>query len=100
MNAGAVVRCLCAAALAATVAACAGTTPSATSSPSAQAENRSAGAPRTVNRNLSGYSVAFKQGYVAGCDSASGTRSRDEGRYKTDLDYTMGWNDGFSVCRR
>ena len=51
--------------------------------------------------NLSGYSAAFKQGYSDGCDSAGwrGQR-RDEKRFKTEADYTMGWNDGFSVCQR
>jgi hypothetical protein len=89
---------------AALVSGCAATAPSSSpsspSSPQAGTPSRNS-APRTVNRNLSGYSLAFKQGYVAGCDSAgTGARQRDESRYKSDLDYTMGWNDGFSVCRR
>ena len=51
--------------------------------------------------NLSGYSPAFKQGYSAGCESAEGrTQRRDEGRYKVEADYTMGWNDGYSVCSK
>ena len=64
--------------------------------PKAQAQQR-----RPPDRNLSGFSVAFREGYVDGCSSGrnGGTR-RDEGRYKLDLDYVMGWNDGFSVCRR
>lgn len=52
--------------------------------------------------NLSGFPPAFKQGYDDGCVS-SGTRSgarRDEGRYQTEADYMMGWNDGYSACRR
>jgi hypothetical protein len=51
--------------------------------------------------NLSGYSPAFKQGYSDGCESAGwrGQR-RDEKRFKTETDYMMGWNDGYSVCRR
>ena len=51
--------------------------------------------------NLSGFSAVFKQGYSDGCDSAGsrGTR-RDEDRYKTEADYMMGWNDGYSACRR
>ena len=56
--------------------------------------------PRVANRNLSGYSPAFRQGYLEGCQSAGGNRQRDEGRYKADTDYVMGWNDGYSVCRR
>ena len=51
--------------------------------------------------NLSGYSAAFKQGYSDGCESAgSRGQRRDESRFKTDADYMMGWNDGFSVCQR
>jgi hypothetical protein len=81
---------------------CAATSPSGSpSSPSASTGEPRAQAPRVASRNLGGYSTAFRQGYVEGCDSAgSGTRQRDEGRYKSDLDYLMGWNDGYSVCRR
>jgi hypothetical protein len=51
--------------------------------------------------NLSGYSPSFKQGYSDGCDSANSRgQRRDESRYKTEADYMMGWNDGFSVCQR
>lgn len=51
--------------------------------------------------NLSGYSPEFKQGYADGCDSAGGrARRRDERRYKAEPEYTMGWNDGNSVCNR
>ena len=57
--------------------------------------------PPAARPNLSGFSTGFKQGYSDGCDSAGshGTR-RDEGRYKTEADYMMGWNDGYSACRR
>lgn len=60
-----------------------------------------AGAPTLQPVNQSGYSTAFRQGYTAGCDSV-GVRhpQRDEARYKADTDYMMGWNDGYSVCRR
>lgn len=89
---------LCASLLVVFVAGCAAT-PAPSRSP--QPSSAKADQPRSINRNLSGYSVAFKQGYVAGCDSAgSGIRRRDEGRYKVDADYTMGWNDGYSGCRR
>jgi len=51
--------------------------------------------------NLSGYSASFKQGYSDGCESAgSRGQRRDESRFKTEADYMMGWNDGFSVCQR
>ena len=60
------------------------------------------GAPRPApNMNLSGFSVSFREGYVDGCASSrQGGQRRDERRYKSDMDYVMGWNDGFSVCRR
>ena len=51
--------------------------------------------------NLSGYSASFKQGYSDGCESAgSRGQRRDESRFKTEADYMMGWNDGFSICQR
>ena len=51
--------------------------------------------------NLGGYSDSFKQGYADGCESAGARgQRRDETRFKTEADYMMGWNDGFSVCRR
>ena len=51
--------------------------------------------------NLGGYSESFKQGYADGCESAGARgQRRDETRFKTEADYMMGWNDGFSVCRR
>jgi hypothetical protein len=60
-----------------------------------------AGPPAAQRVNQSGYSPAFRQGYTAGCDSAGARRQqRDEGRYKTEIDYMMGWNDGFSACGR
>jgi hypothetical protein len=55
------------------------------------------GQPAPPPVNLSGYSAAFKQGYTDGCASVQRQR-RDENRYKTETDYTMGWNDGYSVC--
>jgi outer membrane biogenesis lipoprotein LolB len=59
-----------------------------------------AAAPERANVNLSGYSASFKQGYAQGCDSARHTRQRDAERYRTDTDYMMGWNDGYSMCGR
>jgi len=57
--------------------------------------------PRAQLVNQSGYSDTFKQGYAEGCESAgSRGQRRNESRYKTEADYMMGWNDGFSACRR
>jgi hypothetical protein len=57
------------------------------------AERKAAPAARY---NLTGYSVAFKEGYSDACASP---RRRSEQRYKSDTDYQMGWNDGQSLCR-
>ena len=46
--------------------------------------------------NLSGYSTAFKEGYADACATP---RRRNAERFKTDGEYSMGWNDGQSVCR-
>ena len=50
----------------------------------------------TPGYNLSGYPEGFKQGYADACASP---RRRNSDRYKSDNDYSMGWNDGQSVCR-
>jgi hypothetical protein len=52
----------------------------------------SAPAPRF---NLTGYSVAFKEGFGDAC-----AKRRDEDRFKTEVDYQMGWSDGQSLCPR
>ena len=56
--------------------------------------------PQPPPVNLSGYSAAFKQGYADGCASAGSRTRRDEGRYNSETDYMMGWNDGNSVCKK
>lgn len=57
-------------------------------------------APRATY-NLTGYSPAFKEGYIDGCETAKKTSYglKDERRFSADNQYRMGWNDGFSVCR-
>jgi hypothetical protein len=83
----------CAAAIALAACASAGTRPEATA-------DESGAPPRAVrpNVNLSGYSPAFKEGYVDGCDSARGSQRRNAQRYAADTNYMMGWNDGHSAC--
>lgn len=57
--------------------------------------------PKARVVNQSGYSEAFKQGYSEGCESAGGRgQRRNESRYKTEVDYMIGWNDGYSACRK
>jgi hypothetical protein len=55
--------------------------------------------PAEPRFNLSGYSAAFKRGHADGCASAGGTQRRDDGLYRGDADYMMGWNDGRSACK-
>jgi hypothetical protein len=78
-------------------------TPSKTSEPSAPSQPSSSSSQPSTQRpppvNLSGYSPAFKAGYTDGCASARGPVRRDDGRYRSDNDYMMGWSDGNSVCR-
>jgi hypothetical protein len=52
------------------------------------------------NVNLSGYPPAFREGFRDGCDSFRGSYRRDGNRFNKDNDYTIGWQDGFSICRR
>lgn len=51
--------------------------------------------------NLAGYPAAAREGYIDGCETAKRTAygSKDDERYKTDEQYRMGWDDGFSICR-
>lgn len=58
-------------------------------------------APRSgQNVNLSGYPPAFKDGFRDGCDSLRGSYRRDSARFGKDNDYTLGWQDGYSICSR
>ncbi|HEX8873252.1 MAG TPA: hypothetical protein VF780_01390 [Nitrosospira sp.] len=52
--------------------------------------------------NLTGYSPAFKDGYTDGCETAKKTAFalKDKRRFAGDAQYRLGWNDGFSLCRR
>jgi hypothetical protein len=52
------------------------------------------------NVNLSGYPPAFKDGFRDGCDSLRGNYRRDGARFGKDNDYTLGWQDGYSICGR
>src|SRR5512140_2847829 len=66
-----------------------------------QAEERRSQAARPTY-NLAGYPPAVREGYIDGCESAKRTRfaRRDAKRMSDDAQYSMGWNDGFSICRR
>lgn len=88
--------------LAALVAACAPLQPPPPApGPAARPAPTPAPAARPLpNVNLAGYPPAFKEGFRDGCDSFRGTYRRDANRFAKDNDYTIGWQDGFSICRR
>ena len=69
--------------------------------PQAQAQERRAKAPRPAY-NLAGYPPAVKEGYIDGCESAKHTpyARKDAARMANDPQYSMGWNDGFSICQK
>jgi len=52
--------------------------------------------------NLTGYPAATQEGYIDGCETAkqSAYAYKDVKRYNADGQYRMGWDDGFSICRR
>ena len=72
--------------------------PNAPESP-VQAQERRAKASRPTY-NLSGYPPAVREGYIDGCESAKRTQyaRKDGRRFAEDPQYSMGWNDGFSIC--
>jgi hypothetical protein len=61
-------------------------------------ERRARAAPPTYN--LTGYPPAVREGYIDGCESAKNTAyaRKDAQRFAADPQYSMGWNDGFSIC--
>jgi hypothetical protein len=65
----------------------------------AQGEARRAQASRPTY-NLAGYPPAVREGYIDGCESAkhSPYARKDAKRMASDGQYSMGWNDGFSIC--
>ena len=68
--------------------------------PPAQAQERRSQAARPAY-NLTGYPPAVRDGYIDGCESAKGTRyaRKDAQRFASDGQYSMGWNDGFGICK-
>ena len=52
--------------------------------------------------NLTGYPPAVRDGYIDGCESAKRAPDarKDGSRMDTDPQYSMGWNDGFSICQK
>jgi hypothetical protein len=66
-----------------------------------QAQERRTKASRPAY-NLTGYPPAVRDGYIDGCESAkrSAYARRDAQRFSADAQYSMGWNDGFSICSK
>jgi hypothetical protein len=62
-------------------------------------ERRSRAAPPAYN--LTGYPPAVRDGYIDGCETARNTPQarRDAKRMAADAQYSMGWNDGYSICK-
>ena len=57
--------------------------------------------PPQAKVNLSGFPPAFRDGYAAGCESATSLFERkDRKRFDEDRQYAAGWKDGLSACRR
>jgi hypothetical protein len=52
--------------------------------------------------NLTGYPPAVRDGYIDGCESAKRSEyaRKDAARMSSDAQYSMGWNDGYSICGR
>ena len=52
--------------------------------------------------NLTGYPPAVRDGYIDGCETAKSSEfaRKDARRMAADPQYSMGWNDGFSICKK
>jgi hypothetical protein len=50
--------------------------------------------------NLSGFPLAYRQGYADGCGSASGPERKDAARFAAEPNYRTGWQDGVALCRK
>lgn len=68
-------------------------------SPKQATERREKAARPTYN--LTGYPPAVRDGYIDGCESAKGSAyaRKDAQRMASDAQYSMGWNDGFGICK-
>jgi len=74
--------------------------PTQAETPREATERRAKAAPPTYN--LTGYPPAVRDGYIDGCESANNTphARKDAKRMSDDPQYSMGWNDGFSICKK
>ncbi len=61
-------------------------------------ERRAKAAPPAYN--LTGYPPAVRDGYIDGCETARNTPyARKDAKRMADGQYSMGWNDGYSICK-
>ena len=56
--------------------------------------------PPAPKINLSGFPLPYRQGYADGCASATGPQRKDGERFTADGNYSMGWQDGFALCKK
>ena len=84
---------------------CASVPPAPVTAPQAETpreatERRARAAPPAYN--LTGYPPAVRDGYIDGCESAKNTphARKDAKRMSDDPQYSMGWNDGFAICKK
>jgi hypothetical protein len=56
--------------------------------------------PPPPNVNLTGFPLAYRQGYADGCASATGTERKDATRFGADPNYRTGWQDGLALCKK
>jgi hypothetical protein len=50
--------------------------------------------------NLSGFPLPYRQGFADGCGSATGAERKDAARFRSDGNYSTGWQDGLAQCRK
>jgi|SRR6185312_462054 len=91
-------------AVAVTLAACAVAPPAPVEPQRAETPKESAERRAKASRptyNLTGYPPAVRDGYIDGCESAKRTQfaRKDAARMSGDPQYSMGWNDGYSICK-
>ena len=88
--------------LTALAAGCAAVPPAPTmpETPREATERRKKAPPPTYN--LTGYPPAVRDGYIDGCETAKSTSyaRKDAKRMAGDPQYSMGWNDGYSICKK
>ena len=56
--------------------------------------------PPPPSVNLSGCPLPYRQGYAAGCASATGAERKDAARFGADPNYRTGWQDGIALCKK